>query len=147
MFYHRLNTPQSEDVLVWHGEGDDATSQIVGRPHVMSCKETDATKRSWMLWDIYRNTNPETECFVIDIPTDVKDLGHRLKEVLEGNKRWLTKGWTGQTTCRSTLGDIANKQISGLSLLTYTCSSPLPTVSKPDVFFHLMENLGTPSPI
>jgi hypothetical protein len=99
MFYHRLNTPQSSDILVWHGEGDDATSQIVGRPHVMSSKETDPETTSWMLWDIYRNTNPETECFVIKTPGDSSEMGSKLKEVIERGKRWLTKGWTGQTTC------------------------------------------------
>jgi len=98
MFYHRLNTPQSDDVLVWHGEGDDATSQIVGRPHVMSAKDSDPNRRSWMLWDIYRNTNPETECFVIQTPADTHDLGLQLKKAIEEGRRWLTKGWTGQTT-------------------------------------------------
>lgn len=101
MFYHRLKTPQSEDVLVWHGDGDDATSQIVGRPHVMSANEIDPERRSWMLWDIYRNTNPETECFVIQIPADSHDMGLQLKKAIEGGKRWLTRGWTGQTTCMS----------------------------------------------
>jgi hypothetical protein len=101
MFYHRLNTPQLDDVLIWHGEGDDATSQIVGRPHVMSAEETDPNRRSWILWDIYRNTNPETECFVIRTPADCHDMGMELEKVIEGGKRWLTRGWTGQTTCMS----------------------------------------------
>jgi prolyl oligopeptidase len=138
IFYHRLNTPQSEDVLVWHGEGEDAISQIVGRPHVMSAKETDPSRRSWMLWDIYRNTNPETETFVIELPADGEDMGERLKEVVAKGKRWLTKGWTGQTTCKSSTGYKENSssiQILERFLLIIICFSPLPTGSKLDVSY------------
>jgi hypothetical protein len=67
----------------------------------MSAKETDPSRKSWMLWDIYRNTNPETETFVVQMPDDRQDMGQELKRVIAGEKKWLTKAWTGQTTCTS----------------------------------------------
>jgi hypothetical protein len=56
-----------------------------------------------MLWDIYRNTNPETETFVIEVPGDRDDMGQELARVIKEEKRWLTRGYTGQTTCKSSL--------------------------------------------
>jgi hypothetical protein len=94
-------------VLVWHGEGETASSQIVGRPHVMSSKESDPEVRSWMLWDIYRNTNPETEAFVVEMPRDRDDMGQELARVIKEEKRWLSRGYTGQTTCKSAPADEA----------------------------------------
>lgn len=55
-----------------------------------------------MLWDIYRNTNPETETFVIEIPEDGEDLGRRLADVIIDQKRWLSIGYTGETKCSLT---------------------------------------------
>lgn len=101
IFYHRLNTPQSQDVLVWHGEGPDAIRQIVGRPFVMSAKENDLSTRSWMLWDIYQNTNPETETFVIELPEDTPDMGRVLAQTISETKRWLSRGYTGESKCTS----------------------------------------------
>lgn len=102
IFYHRLGTPQSQDALVWHGEGPDAARQIVGRPFVMSANENDASTRSWMLWDVYQSTNPETEAFVIELPDDSPNMGHDLERVISDKKRWISRGYTGETKCQST---------------------------------------------
>ena len=105
IFYHRLHTPQSQDVLVWHGDGPNAIAKIVGRPFVMSANENEPTRRSWMLWDVYRNTNPETETFVIELPEDGADMGMRLAKVIAEQKRWLSRGFTGETKCTSPVLD------------------------------------------
>lgn len=102
-YYHRLNTPQTDDVLVWLGSGADAAMQIVGRPKVMSCDETGQSgQRAWLFFDVYRNTNPETECFVIPLPIDFasrEDMGQVIKTSVETERKWLARGYTGETNC------------------------------------------------
>lgn len=97
-YYHRLDTPQSDDILIWRGTGPKATDQIVGRPHLMR----GSTKgRSWLFFDIYESTSPDTECFVVELPAglDGSDVGTRIAEAVVAERKWLSRGYNGETTC------------------------------------------------
>ena len=104
MYYHHIGTPQSYDVLVWRGEGKDASSLITGRPTICSWDQRGAKgARRWLFWNIYRNTNPETECFMIELPRDLEvihgdQVGHELARMLPEAK-WISRGFRGDLHC------------------------------------------------
>lgn len=98
-YYHRLATPQSDDTLIWCGTGPKALDQIVGRPRVMI---PSPGGRSWLFFDIYESTSPDTECFVVELPKDLDhaDIGDIIANAVAGQRKWLSKGFTGETTCK-----------------------------------------------
>ena len=104
-YYHRLGTPQSTDVLIWRGNGPGASSQIVGRPRVLTSDEREGSgKPAWLYFDVYRNTNPEAETFVVDLPDNLsqrEDVGDVIADLVFGHRRWVTRGYTGTTNCES----------------------------------------------
>lgn len=107
-WYHHLGTTQSEDTLVWYGTGEEGVGLIVGRPHVMAYDET-APGDKWMFWDMYRNTNPETEVLVCPLPNlegkSGVEVGRALRRSVMEEMRWLATGWTGETTYVGTLAN------------------------------------------
>ena len=104
IYYHHLRTPQSADMLVWYGKGEEARSLITGRPVVCSW-DVSGTEggRRWVFWNVYRNTNPETECFIFELPSDLNSLsgeatGQELAQLI-ANPKWLSTGYTGDLHC------------------------------------------------
>jgi hypothetical protein len=103
IYYHHLRTAQSEDTLVWYGTGPGAEFLITGRPYVCSSDPTSGARR-WLLWDIYRNTNPETEVFMVELPAKLSqmtghEVGSELRRLINGEAKWITKNYSGLTHC------------------------------------------------
>ncbi|WWC86998.1 uncharacterized protein L201_001880 [Kwoniella dendrophila CBS 6074] len=98
MFYHRIGQPQSTDIAVFPftGEFDD---YFVGKTYVVSSDlSLGSISRNWLTFDIYRNTNPETQLLVIELPTDLsKADGKYIKEAVKTKRKWITKAYTGET--------------------------------------------------
>lgn len=100
---------------MWHGEGPNGASLIANRPYVMSANEADPSVKSWMFWDVYRNTNPECEAFVIETPVDSPHMGQDLAAAMKA-KKWLSQGWSGDTHCKWALGSCLRRGCDTLTM-------------------------------
>lgn len=107
LFYHALHTTQTDDVNIWKGTGVDANLLIVGRPYLCSADINGrGDRRTWIFIDVYRNTNPETETFMIEVPERPHCAsGHQLARLVHRERRWISRGFTGLTTYVGTLSD------------------------------------------
>ncbi|PWN18571.1 alpha/beta-hydrolase [Microstroma glucosiphilum] len=98
LFYHHLGNEARADSVILGISG-----RIVGKPVLcQSLMNTNdrARRRQWLFVDWYANTNPETESFLIELPSEKK--GHlkaaSLATIVETGKRWLSRGFLGLTT-------------------------------------------------
>jgi hypothetical protein len=55
-------------------------------------------RRKWVMIDVYCNTNPETEVIIFEMPGGRVD-GRELARLVHSERRWLTQGFTGDTSC------------------------------------------------
>lgn len=99
LFYHNLGSEARTDNIVLGIGG-----RIVGKPVLCQSlfKTTEVERRrQWLFVDWYANTNPETESFLIELPFGKK--GHiraaSLATTIATGKRWLSRGFSGLTTC------------------------------------------------
>jgi hypothetical protein len=99
LFYHHLGSEASTDTVILGISG-----RIVGKPVLcqsLFAPADEKRRRQWLFVDWYANTNPETESFLIELPVGRK--GHlkaaSLATTVETGKRWLSRGFSGLTTC------------------------------------------------
>lgn len=110
LFFHTLNTPQIEDVNIWRGTGAEARLLTVEKPYlctsdVKGCNQ----RRSWLFFDVYRNTNPECEAFLIELPAISSNnpvfIPEDLQELCFSQRRWISRGYKGETKYIGTLSE------------------------------------------
>ncbi|WRT64833.1 uncharacterized protein IL334_001769 [Kwoniella shivajii] len=98
MFYHRIGESQTCDVGVLCFSGDFIDC-FVGKAYVVSSDLSEkSTERSWLTMDVYRNTNPETELLIVELPDGPSKVdGHKIESLIRKERKWVTKGYTGET--------------------------------------------------
>ncbi|WVW78544.1 hypothetical protein I302_100499 [Kwoniella bestiolae CBS 10118] len=98
MFYHRIGQPQSTDIAVLPFTGE-FHERFVGKAHTVSSDQSASpTKRTWLTFDIYRNTNPETELLVVELPGGPRSVdGETIERLVREERKWVTKWFTGET--------------------------------------------------
>ncbi|WWC59320.1 uncharacterized protein I303_101872 [Kwoniella dejecticola CBS 10117] len=98
MFYHRIGQPQSTDVAVLPFTGEFA-QHFAGKAYIVSSDHSASpSKRSFLTFDLYRNTNPETELLIVELPEGPnKADGKTIEELIKKDRKWVTKGFTGET--------------------------------------------------
>ncbi|WVQ69179.1 uncharacterized protein L199_007395 [Kwoniella botswanensis] len=98
MFYHRVGQPQSTDVAVLPFTGE-FHEHFVGKAFTVSSDHsTSSTKRTFLTFDIYRNTNPETELLIVELPGGPREVdGQIIAELVKDKRKWVTRGFTGET--------------------------------------------------
>ncbi|WWC67883.1 uncharacterized protein I206_101800 [Kwoniella pini CBS 10737] len=98
MFYHRIGQPQSTDIAVLPFTGEFAEA-FAGKPYIVSSDHSASPrKRSFLTFDLYRNTSPETELFIVELPEGPnKADGKVIEELIKKNRKWISKGFTGET--------------------------------------------------
>ncbi|PWN32663.1 alpha/beta-hydrolase [Meira miltonrushii] len=110
LFYHTLNTPQTQDVNIWKGTGAEAQLLTVERPYLCTADPKGCNqRRSWLFFDVYRNTNPECEAFLIELPEISSKMPVIIPEDLQklcfSERRWISRGYGGETKYIGTLSD------------------------------------------
>ncbi|ODN82203.1 hypothetical protein, variant 1 [Cryptococcus amylolentus CBS 6039] len=97
MFYHAVGQPQSTDVLIW--SPPNGVFQYIGKTKVISVNEQEGSgERAWLALDVYRNTSPETELLVIELPGGTANpVGSTIAELVVKEGKWLSRGFTGET--------------------------------------------------
>ncbi|WVO18787.1 uncharacterized protein IAS62_000059 [Cryptococcus decagattii] len=67
MFYHAVGQHQSADIIVWSPPPGEF--QFIGKSRVVTVDEKeDNNKRAFLAFDVYKNTSPETELLVVELP-------------------------------------------------------------------------------
>ncbi|WVQ83379.1 hypothetical protein IAT38_005520 [Cryptococcus sp. DSM 104549] len=105
MYYHQVGTHQSADVLLWRAP--KGVFQFIGKPLILtSDAKEESGKRAWFMLDVYRNTSPQTEVLIVEIPGGTAGPGGLIIPplVLE-ERKWVSKGYTGITNYIGTLPD------------------------------------------
>lgn len=110
LFYHTLNTPQREDVNIWRGTGTEAQLLTVERPYLCSADTKGGSqKRSWLFFDVYRDTNPECEAFLVELPNISSEIPVMIPKELQrlcfSERKWISRGYGGETKYIGTLSD------------------------------------------
>lgn len=105
LFYHRIGTKQEADVLVWHGVVEDGNSLIMGHFKVISSDLKGNAKgdqaRKWLVVDTYKDTTPDSELWVVEIPPDLaEEPTSVLPDLVKSESRWITRGFSGMTVCK-----------------------------------------------
>ena len=102
VFYHRFGTPQEQDILVWHAPHE---FRFFGRPQVIGGNVREGSgRRAWLYLDLFKSTNPESECLLVELPGGTKrdsltEVGQVLPELVMERRRWLTNNFTGTLRC------------------------------------------------
>ncbi|WVQ97984.1 hypothetical protein IAU59_005104 [Kwoniella sp. CBS 9459] len=98
MFYHRIGEPQSSDIGVLRFT-DKFNGRFCGKAKIISVDQKPGSgKRAWLTFDLYRNTNPETELLVVELPGGTGAVNGRIIEDLVYNHaKFVTTGFTGET--------------------------------------------------
>ncbi|OCF41703.1 prolyl oligopeptidase [Kwoniella heveanensis CBS 569] len=98
MYYHRIGEPQSSDIGVLQFT-DKFDGRFVGKAKIVSVDaKADSGKRAWLSFDLYRNTNPETELLIVELPggTGAVD-GKIIQNLIYNDAKFVTTGFTGET--------------------------------------------------
>ncbi|WVQ83232.1 hypothetical protein IAT38_005371 [Cryptococcus sp. DSM 104549] len=96
MFYHALGTSQAADTMVWGPP--PGVFQYIGRVKTVTVDAKEGSgKRVWLAFDVYKNTNPETELLLVELEggtgASVEDVPRLVKEEM----KWVSRGFTGDT--------------------------------------------------
>ncbi|WVF69937.1 hypothetical protein IAT40_004722 [Kwoniella sp. CBS 6097] len=98
MFYHRIGEPQSSDIGVLRFT-DKFDGRFVNKAKVVGVDEKeDSGKRAWLTFDLHRNTNPETELLIVELPGGTGAIDGRIIEnLVYHHAKFVTGGFTGET--------------------------------------------------
>lgn len=102
MFYHAVGQHQSADIIVWSPPPGEF--QFIGKSKVVTVDEKeDNNRRAFLAFDVYKNTSPETELLMVELPGGTAGpAGAILPELVTKEMKWVSKGFTGETHCEYT---------------------------------------------
>ncbi|OWZ67141.1 hypothetical protein AYX15_01756 [Cryptococcus neoformans] len=97
MFYHAIGQHQSADVIVWGPPSGEF--QFIGKAKVVTVDEKEENnKRAFLALDVYKNTSPETELLLVELPGGTAGpAGVILPELVAKEMKWVSRGFTGET--------------------------------------------------